>query len=882
MTQIIDLGKLRMDFKGVYDAATTYELNDIVSYGANAYVYKFATSTAGNLPTNTTYWALMTSGVQYEGAWSNATAYQAKDIVTFGPKAYIALSAHTGQDPTNATYWEVLTDGVRSTGAWSAGTAKYFPGDIVTRGGTQYITNSYHTPNATFSVDLAASKWAVFASGLRFRGAWAANTAYLKDDLVTNSLNSYVAASDFTSNATNFESEPGGLWVEFTPGTDNLPAQAGNENYLLTTDGTDPLWTDSIDLGGSATVAGTVYTGPGAAAFEASAELTNAASVTVFDNNLSEASFAQIAFHNADDTSSTDIIAYSADGDDTYGWVSMGVTGKNFGDPEFTLTAGNTAYVFYEAEENAAALGDTGNLVFATGNKGTDNAIVFAAGGFASGNEQMTIYPDENVHIEIDTASTSPTTGALTVVGGVGTQGDVNILGDVTINGALTVFGGAFESETLVSSTPLFTTGTGATNDTSDRGFLVEYKEPMASSYAFQIGNVSASVSTGTITRKSYNTVTKGITSSVATVLLDVATAHDIVVGDVCIITGLGTGFDGTVTITAKTDTTISYASATASFGTVADTDGLVRVKIPIGQTGFVYGDRIVVSDCSVAAFNGNRDFVRSIVDDVITFDLTATQASVSASGTVTVSTKTRYGGLARDFSTGKWVYFDDHLPVAGTGQELLAPSDQINFAQAGLGSAAIKIGGLEFTTSSSVVGDPNFTGNVTLSGTANVISGTFTGNGTFSDNPTFSGTPVFSGNPSFTGTPVFSGGVRVQEMIEDVVDVSHTSNVITANYNDGNIFFLTNSLSANATVNITNAPTTDGRIFTINILVTQTATGYGLNTLQIAGSPVTIKWIGGVVPTPTSSNTKIDIYAFTIMRRAGAYTAFGSATLNQ
>ena len=476
----------------------------------------------------------------------------------------------------------------------------------------------------------------------------------------------------------------------------------------------------------------------------------------------------------------------------------------------------------------------------------------------------------------------------MTVVGGVGVQGDQYILGNVSINGSLTVFGGAFESETLISSTPLFTTGTGATNDTSDRGFLVEYKEPMASPYSFQIGSVSASSTTGTITRKSYSTVTKGIVSNVATVLLDVSGSHDIVVGDVCIITNLGAGFDGTVTITAVTSTTISYTSATASFGTVADTDGVCRVKIPTGQTGFVYGDRIAIAGCSVAAFNGNRDFVKSVVDDAITFDLTVTQASVSASGTVTVSTKTRYGGLARDFSTGKWVYFDDHLPVAGAGQELVAPSDQINFAQAGLGSASIKVGGLEFTTSSAVVGNPDFTGNptisgnATLSGSANVISGTFTGNGTFSGNPTFSGTPVFSGNPSFTGTPVFSGGVRVQEMIEDVVDVSHASNVITLNYNDGNIFFLTNTPSATMTAAVTNAPTVDGRIFTINLIVTQGATGYAPTTLTINNTGHSIKWIGGVVPTPTSSSGKIDIFSYTIMRRGGTYTAFGSATLNQ
>ena len=39
MATIIDLGKLRFHFAGTYDAATEYEMNDIVKYGGNVYVY---------------------------------------------------------------------------------------------------------------------------------------------------------------------------------------------------------------------------------------------------------------------------------------------------------------------------------------------------------------------------------------------------------------------------------------------------------------------------------------------------------------------------------------------------------------------------------------------------------------------------------------------------------------------------------------------------------------------------------------------------------------------------------------------------------------------------------------------------------------------------
>ena len=146
---------------------------------------------------------------------------------------------------------------------------------------------------------------------------------------------------------------------------------------------------------------------------------------------------------------------------------------------------------------------------------------------------------------------------------------------------------------------------------------------------------------------------------------------------------------------------------------------------------------------------------------------------------------------------------------------------------------------------------------------------------------PTFSGTPVFSGSPSFTGTPTFTGGVRVQEMIEDVVDVTLSSNVATLDYSAGNIFWTTNTPSAAMTWNITNAPTTDGRVFTINVLVTQGSTGYIPTTFTINGSAITMKWAAGVTPTPTSTSGKIDIFTLNIVRRSSTYTLLGSANLN-
>lgn len=149
-------------------------------------------------------------------------------------------------------------------------------------------------------------------------------------------------------------------------------------------------------------------------------------------------------------------------------------------------------------------------------------------------------------------------------------------------------------------------------------------------------------------------------------------------------------------------------------------------------------------------------------------------------------------------------------------------------------------------------------------------------------------GTRAPTASPTFTGTSTFdaitaTGTARFQEIIEDIVDVAHASNVLTLDYNSGNIFYMATAFAASpaVTVNITNAPTTDGRVFTVILFAVQGATGYNPTTLNINGSAATIRWAGGTAPTPTNGAGKIDIYSFTAIRRSAAWTVLASAATN-
>ena len=708
----VDLGRLRFYYQGEYSGATEYELNDVVKYGGNVYVYKYVTAATAIVPTNGTYWDLMVPGFKFEGVYANGTAYQPGDVVTYGGTAYINILTSTGNLPTNATYWSTISDGIQYEGAWSSatnyqendvvtygpnvyvalrdtvddapdvsasdwaifneginyrgawsGSTVYYINDVVNRGGSTYICLLKHT-SGTFTTDVSASKWQILTEGFRYRGEWAGNTTYLVNDIAYYGVSTYRANAEFTSHATVFGNDAN--WELFALGVDlpsqtgnageflqtngsalswaavdAFPAQANNAGKLLVSNGTNVSWATTVSsltanvgnisstagsviaqLGlsaanagfevngssanvstdGTLSVDGVVYLGNAAVNFSSSAALTNPIAVFNIDAN----DYAQVAIHNngSNANSSTDLIIYTNDGDDVSGWIDMGITSENFADAGFTITGAHDGYIFVEAPINSAG---AGNLVLATGGNGTENKIIFAAGGLSTDNTQMEITPDVNVHIEIQTPSTSPTTGAFTVVGGVGIQGDMNIQGNVDIEGTITFGGGGTTVETanLAVTDPFVFVGSGNQADIVDLAFIGEF--------ATTISAITKTVSN------------KALTNNVAT--LTTSTSHTFLAGDVVVVTGVDATFNGTFSITSvPSNTTFTFAKTAANV------------------------------------------------------------ASVAGSGTAVVSARRKFAGVARDASDGVLKFFKDATTK---------PTSTINFSEGGLGFADIRVGGI-------------------------------------------------------------------------------------------------------------------------------------------------------------------------------------------
>jgi hypothetical protein len=210
------------------------------------------------------------------------------------------------------------------------------------------------------------------------------------------------------------------------------------------------------------------------------AGLTNVTAVFVDDAN----DFVQLAIKNKNSGTgaSTDLIAYASNGDNDSGWIDLGITGENFDDPSFGVTGRDDGYIFMSAP--AGTPGD-GSLYISTDGTGQKNDIVFSTGGFADSTfERMRIIGKDRagkpagVEIYIPTTSTSTSTGALRIQGGVGIQGNLNVGGNFNLTGNITIggTGSTTSTSTLTIENPINFLANANTGDSQDSGIVTQYE----------------------------------------------------------------------------------------------------------------------------------------------------------------------------------------------------------------------------------------------------------------------------------------------------------------------------------------------------------------------------------------------------------------------
>jgi hypothetical protein len=167
----------------------------------------------------------------------------------------------------------------------------------------------------------------------------------------------------------------------------------------------------------------------------------------------------------------------------------------------------------------------------------------------------------------------------------------------------------------------------------------------------------------------------------------------------------------------------------------------------------------------------------------------------------------------------------------------------------------------------------------------------TTNGSGTLTFSTPATGVSLSADN-TWTGTQTLAGSSSKLAMVlydaAEVATVSATAATGTINFDitTQSVLYYTSNASANWTVNFRassgtslNTALATGQSVTAAFLVTQGATAYYNNVLQVDGTTVTPKYQGGTAPTAGNASS-IDVYVYTIIKTASAtFTVLASQT---
>ncbi|MDR3436449.1 hypothetical protein [Telmatospirillum sp.] len=233
--------------RGTWVVTTQYSINDVVTYGGTTYY-----ATQSNLGQNpgvpsSTYWTVLTVGMNGRGIYSAVTAYMPGDVVSYGANTFLCLANSTGNAPVNVAYWTMLMSGVAARGVWVTATL-YHLNDLVMSGGNTYIALVEHVSTA-FATELAANQWQKFNGGFNFRRTFVAGTVYNQNDMMTDGYSLYIALPvSYVGGATAAADVVAGNLQLIAQGESALPAMAGNAGCFLTTDGAVASWLSIDDI----------------------------------------------------------------------------------------------------------------------------------------------------------------------------------------------------------------------------------------------------------------------------------------------------------------------------------------------------------------------------------------------------------------------------------------------------------------------------------------------------------------------------------------------------------------------------------------------------------------------------------------------------------
>lgn len=262
--------------------------------------------------------------------------------------------------------------------------------------------------------------------------------------------------------------------------------------------------------------------------------------------------YAQVNFQNLNSgtSASTDFVATADNGDDTDGYINLGINSSAFDDPAYPYLKANDGYLIHHG------VGNTGNLFIINHTGGPGNGMAFAVGGFDTGNVKAVINTI-GMSVLANTTSKNIDEGALIVLGGVGVKGNIHAA--------------------AINQTPIGNTNpsTGSFTDLNATNFVVTN---------FSTANVL--ITGGTVS---------GITGQATTlVVTDFSTANAVISGGY--ITGVANiATTGAATVSGNLVAASSQSSTSTTTGALIVVGGAgIGGNVNVGEDLFVTGNLTV------------------------------------------------------------------------------------------------------------------------------------------------------------------------------------------------------------------------------------------------------------------------------------------------
>ena len=546
---------------------------------------------------------------------------------------------------------------------------------------------------------------------------------------------------------------------------------------------------------------------------------------------------------------------------------------------------------YYDGQDAHAGLvraNDTGFLEwYARGIEGYGNVF--------QGNAYGTIKTGELL-LSNSTSSTSTSTGALRVLGGVGIEGNV-FVGNILTNGYCYANGNPFTSYTnsdVAAYLPTHTGNIGAGNITVTSNIYGNIKTDYISSLNNTItvftGNTAVGVPVGnTSTRPSgqnglirFNTDLPSIEYFDGTIWVPITNT----VTDQQIIP------DGT-------STTYSLDQQATTIGVIVSINGIIQrptTAYIVNTNQITFTEIPEATDIIDIRFLGAAVTINSTLADdlVISGNLTVNgnivntnnfytygntqvaaylvanpQGSTYSNANVATYLPTYSGNIAANISKNGYTWnfgTTGNLTLPETGYLQVGSGIVAGFAS----SPAPVISGFSSISAANLGASGNVLagGQVIASGEIQSGTGFSTGGYLSVDGSTDLHNTTVYGNLSATGNIIQQGAYY-----ETYGNISNSGGNLTCNFNLGSTFYAT--LGANVTANFTNVNAIAGTVTGATIIVDQGATAYRIANVQVNGVTQTIRWVGATAGTGTASNT--DVMSFSLIHLgSGTYRVLG------